>query len=485
MAAAEGLTSLLWVLLCAVGAPALLGAGIALSLGLSPRTGWRQFVFWAYLSGQFAQAVVTALWVATGRLLPGWGLPAIAGGLGTALLLWARRRAEAEVEVRPSGDPWLRGAVLVLVLLCIDQYLLHATTPVIVGDEGNAWSSKARMLYLAGDMRPWFTSQYVANPSYPMFNPLMQALAFASSGRVLSWENRLPLQAFGVTLLLLLSAIVERRLPRWLGIGLLIAFASASDIAFWSQTAYSDFLLACILLAVMHAWLQFEATGRRVHWRLCCIALAALLATKNEGVMLTGAFAAAAVSTRWLLRRRVAPAQLGWHWAWLLLPAATLFVGQWFNAHFGLKVDLSGPGYREGSNILGLLLHWLPIRIGPVLSFYARLLFDLDLTRWLLLAAFLAPLSWRRAELQSAQLWSWLTVVLGMTGYVLVFIGIQVDDGKPDGPARGLLWNMQTAADRTLLHLMPAAVLVLSLGLQRPTGREGGTAGAAARPICG
>lgn len=37
----------------------------------------------------------------------------------------------------------------------------------------------------------------------------------------------------------------------------------------------------------------------------------------------------------------------------------------------------------------------------------------------------------------------------------------------PGSPEQGLLWHLHTATDRTLLHVLPTAVLTIALYLQR------------------
>lgn len=464
MAAAEGLTSLLWTALCAVLAPLLLGAGCLRWLGLSPRHGRRLFAAWAYLVGQFAAAALTALWLWLARPLPGICLPALAAGLGAALLWSARRRPQPPQS--PRGDPWLVAVTLLLVLFSLDRSLLWNLQPILTGDEANIWSAKARVLYAADDLAAWLGMQYARHPSYPMFDPLLQVLAFAGSGRVLLWESRLPLQAFAPALLLLLSVAVERRLPRWPGIAALVAFAGSDAFLRWAPTVYADLLVAFALLAAFDAWQRFEAGGPRVWWRLCCIAGAELLASKNEGAMLALCAVLAVLLARALQRGQVAPLQLGWQWLWLLVPLATLLAGQLFDAHHGLRTDLVDPAHSDGRGMLGQILHWLPERLPVVLGSYGQRLLDPATTRWLLLAALLAPLG-LRARPTPAQLASWLLLALALCGYVLVFVGTTADLGEPDGPARGLLWHLDTAADRTLLHLLPTAVLAMCLQLER------------------
>lgn len=467
MAVPEGLSALLCTLLCAVLAPAVLGAGLVQQFGLSPRAGWRLFVAWSYLCGQAAQAVLTALWIGAGQPLPGWSLSLLGATLGAVLFVRGRRSSALSFVPRRRADPWVAATLLVLLLLWFDQSLLRSLQPLIEADEADIWAAKARMLYSGGPFRPWLDSAYVRHPAYPLFDPLLQVVAFAANGRVLLWENRLPLQFFGPVLLLLLADFVDGRLPRWLACAVLVAFASSVPFFVHSTTAYADVLLALALFAALDAWRRFEAERALVYWRLCCVAFAVLLATKNEGAMLALAAIAAIVVARLWLRGRDAPLRLRWNWLWLLLPGAVWIAGRLFNAHFGLVTDLVDPTLSSGRGLMGQILHWLPQRAGPVATYYFGLLTDGSATRWLLLAMLLAPLAAVRGALVSAQVWSWLTVGFAVLGYMLVFVGTTADQGGPDGAALGLQWHLRTAADRTLLHVLPVAVMSLGLWLAR------------------
>ncbi|GAB4149403.1 MAG: hypothetical protein Fur0037_17730 [Planctomycetota bacterium] len=475
MAPAEGLTSLLWVSVCSVLAPAWLGAGVVRFIGLSSSDGWRQFAFWSYLVGQVVQAALTALWLAAGKPVPGPCLPLVAFALGSCLILRVRRSAAGSGARRVPRDPWICALAAILVLIHMDQCLLRNLHPIISTDEASIWSSKARLLYSADDMGSWFSLHYARNPSYPMFNPLMQVLAYASSGRVLWWENRLPLQAFSLTVLLQLSAVVEQMLPRWLGAVLLIAFASSSSLLSWGSTVYSDLLVGCTLLAVMCAWMRFEAERERMPWRLFCLSLCGLLSSKHEGFMLAIAFAVAVVSTRALLKKRLLPASLGMDWWWALAPAAAVLAGQWFNWHFGLSSRPDAPAFAHVSKVADLIgvLPRMASHIPQAFQSYASLLLEIGVTRWLLALGALSPLLWRRGSLEPARAWSWAAIALSLGGYVLVYACIATDQGDAREAARRLEWYAKYGFDRTMLHMLPAAVLALALNLRRDARMHG------------
>jgi len=463
-------------LLGAVVAPALLGCGVVRALGLSPRDGRRAFVAWAYLVGHFALAWVTFAWAAAGRALPGWLLPVAAASIGT-MLWWLTDRHDARRAVtspravippRVPGDRWVAGAVLALSVAVLERGSLRNLHAVLDGDSANIWSAKARLLMAPGAWQPLFGTNYVQHADYPLFNPLVQVLAFGSSGESLWWEHRLPMQLFAVALLLLLSTAVERRLPRWLAIAVLATMATSVFLTM-APTLCADVLLALGLLGTVDAWSRWRATGRAAWWRLGCIGMAAMLATKAEGAMLTLSIVlAGAVALLVSRATHVAPeaperrARLTLRQlAWLLVPVVTLAAGQWFNATYGLANDLASTG-ADGRGLFGRIVFWFPDRILPVLGYYADLAVAGGATRWLFGAALLAPLAaGMRARCFDAA-WPWLTVVVALCGYVLVFVGTTANSGGPDGPSLGLVWHLGTAADRTVLHLLPTAALAFA-----------------------
>src|SRR5712672_457982 len=275
MAVPEGLIAQAWTVLCAVLAPAVFGAGIVRWLGLGPAHGWRVFAAWSYLVGQYTLAHATSLWLLARQPLPGWCLPLFALLGGSALLLAHRRRGIDRSDTPPAHDRWLGLLCIVLAIVCIDQFLRVNVQPILASDEGDIWSAKAKVLYCADSMPvPFGLALYARHTDYPLFDPLVQVLAFASHGRVLQWENRLPIQCFGISLLLLLSAALGHYTSRWLAAAAMVAFTSSLFFQ-CTTTAYADVMVAFALLAAVDGWLRWQQTGERVWWRLCCFGLAA------------------------------------------------------------------------------------------------------------------------------------------------------------------------------------------------------------------
>lgn len=452
MAIPEGLISQLWVVLGAIGAPLCLGIGAVRWLGLRPEHGRRAAVGYGYLLGQFLLAQATLLWLVLGQPVPGMLLPLVALAAGAVLWRQTRRRMPSAVAATwPQWIVWL--PLLLLAVWLLDCSLATNTQVIRFGDEAEIWAAKAKVLYSAPVLDPKLAlPNLVKHADYPLFNPLVQVLAFASCGRTLQYENRLPIQAFGFCLLLLLSAAMTRRAHPLAAAAALFAFAGTT-FARCSVTADADVMLACAVLAAVEALLRWRETGEAVWWRLAALALAAMLMTKNEGAMLAVAVTVPFAVGWWRERRRIAN-PLPWREAgWLLLPAATVVVGRVFNGCYHLHNDLMMV--TGGRGMFARILDNLSTRLSTVTGFYGRLLVDPAQQRLLLLgflvALPLAALHGARRPGPGGPARLYAVLVMALCGYMLVFVGTNAE----------LLWHLTTAAHRTVLHVLPLAALGL------------------------
>jgi hypothetical protein len=452
VAPAEGLTSQLWTLAGAVVAPAVFGAGLVRVLGLSRADGLRVCAAWSFLVGQLALAAMTLLWLIAGQPVPGPALAAAALLAGGAIL-WRRGTGPARPQRTRKGR-WIGIVTLVLIAFVVDRCLLHNLEPVTVGDEAEIWAAKAKVLYGSPgfDLR-FGLSSYAVHPDYPLFDPLVQVLSFANAGTILQFENRLPMQGFAVALLLLLSAELQRRCSLAVTLMVLTAVTASSFLVF-GITCYADVMLAGAMLSTAAAWLRWQETGERRWWALCCIALAAALSAKNEGSLLAAAALGAVVLAR-LLRRTPGPALPLRAWCWLGVPLAAVLVHRGFNAWFALTNDLVDPQLGGGRGLFGRMADLFGERACTVAKFYGSLLLDQPIGRLLVPLFLLAAVSCGRQLRRAAVLPLLLFVVFALLGYMLVFVGTNAD----------LQWHLQTAANRTVLHVLPVAALGLGMAL--------------------
>ncbi|MBZ0150441.1 MAG: hypothetical protein K8J09_02840 [Planctomycetes bacterium] len=443
MALPEGLTTWVWVATMSVAAPGLLGFGLVRWLGLTPAHGRAFALGVGYIVGHYVLAHVTLLWLWRGQPLPGWLLPIAAATTGAWLWRRATRRpptAVAGPANTPAATWWSWLPVLVLTLLLLDTFTATGAQLVRYSDEAVNFAAKAKLLYCA----PGFDlgaglGGFVEHPDYPLFNPLTQVLTFASAGRVLHAENRLPVQFFAVALLGMLSAALHRRAHPLVATLVLVAFAGTS-FASMAPTAYADVMLAAATLAAAESLLRWRETGERALLGLAGLAMGAMVATKNEGAMLVlallGPFVVERVWWWWRLPKRSA---LWWPAAaWLLVPLSALLFQRAFNRHYGLQNDLV---------LFGRIADQLASHGPRLLDYYWGLLTDPALHRLLpltfLVAAPIACLLRGREVVAGALLFA--SFLLAMGAYSLVFLGTVYD----------LQWHLDVAADRCVLHVLP------------------------------
>ncbi len=443
----------------AILAPALLGFGLLRALGVPAETERRCVLALAYLVGHFVMAHVIYVWLVLGQPVPGWSLSLFAAAAGV-LLLRGRPRGVA-TGPRAATSPLVWVPLLVLCLLFLDAFFTTNVDPIRRSDEAEIWASKAKVLFAT----PGFDIRhplhfFVQHPDYPLLDPLVQVLSFANAGAVLHHENRLPIQMFALALLALLSAALSRRAHGLIGNLALVAFAGSS-FAFQAPTAYADTMLACATLACVDCLLRWRESGNAAWWRVGCIAMAAMLATKNEGAML--AVVVVFVFTCDQVITRVRRPRLK-DLAWLLVPGSTFVLGSAFNRYYDLRNDLLDPAAGGGKGLLERVVGQVPTHAQPVAEHYGGMLIDANLHRLLPLALCAAVLLhalpiWRRQVAAGAVLPA-ATFALATLGYMTVFVGTHSD----------VHWHLGTAADRTLQHVLPLAVLGLcALVWPRPT----------------
>lgn len=433
----------------AVAAPLCLGAGLTGALGVTWSTGRRAFLACSYLVGHLVLAPLTYLWLLGGKPVPGLALPILAAAAGGLLLARQARRRTGPVGSSPPD--WLGAAAAVICCaffanMCVSTNM----SPIVAGDEALIWSSKARVLYATSDFAIGAgLANDVGHAAYPLLNPLIQTLAFASAGGVVPFESRIPIQAFSLCLILLLSASLSRRAPRIVAIATVVAFTGASSFVASGTTACADAMLAFSVLLAGHSWLRFHETGDAAHWRVLCLALAATVATKNEGYMLAVVLGIGLGPFLLVARPR---RSIGAQWLWLAAPSAAVALGLWFNSHYGLVTDLVDPNRGDGMGLLERSIRRLPERAGTVAAFYRDAIIGPE-SRWIVLLALLGAAVTCVRDLRRPVVPLALVVAGGLTAYMLVFVGT----------TSPLEWHLLTAAHRTILHVTPLAALVLGL----------------------
>lgn len=451
----EGLIGYVLMILCTVIVPGWFGLGVVRAMGLRATHGVRASLAYGYLVGHLLLAVVMWLWLLLGKPFPGWLFPVVATLAGT--LLYVRTRTAEQPGIVRERTNWLVLVPLVLVIIpVLDAAARWNVNPLLFGDESLIWASKAKVWFsAAADERGLLLKNFVEHPDYPMWNPLMQNLSFASAGRVLHWENRLPLQAVSVALLMLMSAAMTRRSHAIVAAVVLFAFAG-STFATWSQVAGSDVLLACATLASVDALLRWRETGEQVWWRLACCAGAGMLASKNEGTLLVPVVAVAFAAHWWFAgARSKSLGQFFRRALWLLLPVATWLAHFVHNNTYELGNTLVKD--TSGRGMLTRITEQFSTYAPQVGQFFYEYCIDVSRSRWILPATLLAAIAVvlrQRLRCRVEPAFALLAVTwLAACGYLMVFIGTPSD----------LTWHLQTACDRILIHVLPVACLSLAM----------------------
>jgi hypothetical protein len=458
----DAVTSLAVVVACTVLAPAWLGFGCIRLFGVDRSCGLRAAWAYGYFVGHLLLAPLMFLWLVAGQPFPGWLLPVAAAITGTLLFRRSRTRTAPATHGAGRRHSLRLLACIVLPLLVvlvplIDLFSRIAVQPIMYGDESFIWAAKAKVWFsLSGENFGLLLRSYVSHPDYPMWNPLVHCLAFASVGDVLHWENRLPFQGFSVALLLLLSSALTRRSHPMIAAVVLLAF-SGTIFAENACASGADVMLAFATLACVDCLLRAKETGDALWWRLACLALAGMLASKNEGVLLAFAVMTAfGLQAGLKLLRSMPPKRLVGHALWLLLPAGVWLGHFKLNSAFGLHNDLMMT--TDGRGLLARIQHQFADYAPKVWDFFYDYCIDVARSRWLLPATAVAAIvvfvcDWRRARSNNALVLiaiTWATVFV----YALVFIGSN---------AASIDWHLGTAFDRILMQTLPVATLGLAM----------------------
>lgn len=286
-----------------VGPVALLAAGL----------GWQALLPRPLERSRAARAgfgyLIGAAWVA----LAAWALGHVAGArlsrelfLGLALApalagSVAALRRRAKRSRRPSGPAvrrrhawavWVAAAFGTVVSLALVADAV--TEPVRDFDGRMTWGTAARYLAADGRTTPAAFSDeaaFVVHPRYPIGLPILRAAAVELGGRGFGSFAERPLYAlFLPALLLALWPTLSRSFGRRAGLLALLLVGSA-PVLLWDfdtgpRSTYSDFPLAAFLGGAVVAWLH--PAIRREAWRggVAGLLLAAVVASKNEGLLL-------------------------------------------------------------------------------------------------------------------------------------------------------------------------------------------------------
>jgi hypothetical protein len=392
-----------------------LAAGGAVLWGIRGWRSWAEFVRLiglAYLLGVAVEGVLATLVLVGGG---GVGVPFV---LVSALLVVVggvvlgrhlERRRPTWHDERSTREPFALVAIAVAALAAVALEALFRVARLqgVAGWDGWAfWTPKAESIYFAGGLDVGALRQ-LANPSYPMLVPALQAMDFHFMGKADTVTLAVQYWILLTGFVLSLVALLRPRVPLWVLCPFLALLCVMPEVERRALHTMGDlpldyfFVGAALCLAL---WLV-----EREPWLLASfgILLCASIATKREGQLLAACLVAATAIATWRSKRL---------WIPIVGTAALAYAINipwriWWSSR-GLEPDTPELGLRE-----------LPShadRILPALHQTLGLLFSYD--GWLLavpLALASAILLASRRRFQLPVLYA-LTTLFGVIGYTWI-----------------------------------------------------------------
>lgn len=460
---------------------------LTLGWGLSSCT-WFVALCWCGPPGKSFCVAETLGFVAVGMLLLWLSRRAATGGSRDAdqaeasALLDGDRVPDTRQE-RPSWEAkpeWSRGRRLTVVAFVaatafavlgfVGQYL---TEPHGDWDAWGIWNMRARGVFRAGeDWRVAFNPAYM-HADYPLLLPMGNARCWTYLGAERVGTPIIAGVVFTLASIGLLAAGVGRL--RGENQGLLAGLALLGTVSFLEQggSQYADvplafFFLAAVLLSAIH-----DVSPSRPGGLLFLAGLAVGLAawTKNEGMLMALAWLVARSVVAW---RRGGGREVARQWAFAAAGAVpVLVVVALFKYSLAPANDLvSGQAAGSGWTRLANPMRWVLIAGGTIRAIVASLRAHV----------IILPLCWfflgkARDYPRLALGGAMATIGLVLAGYLAVYLTTPHD----------VTWHMKTSADRLLMQVWPAMLLVLFLNLgdplEQPATGVDSTSGAPSREI--
>jgi hypothetical protein len=390
------------------------------------------------------------------------GLPVLAGVeiVMLAVLGWVVQRRRGGAGVPPgaaTGSPtfpsWLPATGLIVMLGLFAAAFVHVTelNPQGGWDAFSIWNLRARFLLHSATWKFAVTPHPVGtHMEYPLLLSSLVARAWKYAGVPSGLEPAAIALLFSAALVVLLVSSLA--LVRGTSLALLAGVVLLANPSFLNQAPlqYADIPLAYFFLGAMALIACGGGSPRRARWLSLAGVFGGFAAwTKNEGVLMVVALAAALLVSAW----RAA----GWRSAireaglFLLGALPGLLLAVWFKVVFAPSDPMAG----QISAGLGPKLfnggRWLQIAGG-----FLRQAFELYLVPLVLLAAACGLL--RLRPRQERTLAPVAAVLVVLAGYFAIFLVTTYD----------LEWLFASALDRLYLHVWPAMVLAAFLLLRRP-----------------
>jgi hypothetical protein len=379
-------------------------------------------------------------------------LLALVGGVQLVRILWGREHPDATTPSPPQPPPtpygfwdWVFiGLLAVLCLFVVPRALMY---PLWSWDAIAMWGFKARVFYLRGSVD---LSGFEAHNYYPNLVPLLVTYLYLCLGQANDLLVKMVFPLWGGAFLMLLFGMLRRLgLSHTLALGLTTFFA-LNGITFithlhivYADLAFTYFALGAV--GFIYLWLADAVPPRTLP--LAALFFAGLPWSKFEGVPLAGTILLAAVLTLLWLR----PPRLARRLALLAWPLGGLLLG-----YLPWRLFARSHGIETGSD--------------HILGFYFQQLFQaLPALGLALMNPTLFGILWPTAGL--ALVLSGKKIFTTPILFLVLFLGgnflaiLLAYAVAPTSPAEFHLY-LRATLDRLLLHLTPAAVLLLGEGVK-------------------
>lgn len=444
----------------------MLGIALLSAIGKPFRADRVEYCGQAIVFGSLLVAALMALALAFAMPIEPWILWSLYGGV-SALLLWVGTR-RGTIGESASGSAvegrWSRLAYWLAIAFALGVVVHSAwqarIVPIVIGDEAAIWTSKARFLLRAGafdDRLAGFLAEspfvWLQHADYPLLNPLLQAHALAHFAPDSPVVGRVPVQFFGVALVLLLTSALRARVSAWIGVPLLLIVIGLDRTAIGLSRSDADLMLATALLGVFDNLGRFVTQGDRRRLPILALFAASALWTKHDAAVPAVALLCALavdVLCGGRVLRKVASRRTDLLWGLVAVAPVVFTIA--FNTRMGVANDLMGANVR-GRGLIELIFEQFGERVWVVTKwFFAEQFWISERTGYLVLLYLCLFFMRLRVWRAGADRFAIGAIGLTFVGYALVLIG----------SFHEVVYILDHAGARLTYHLMPTVAMACS-----------------------
>ena len=295
-----------------LGVPLALGFAILSIAGIGLRMDLLGMLGWSWTIGAVGQGAFVFLWCLSGIGFEHVFLPV----LGEMLLIFFVLRGTRPIkdrEVVERAPRWSMrvfycGLAVTFVVL-IGRFLDASLEPAFTHDEAHHWVLRAKILWHTGGFGGEFFNEmqgHVQHKDYPWLNPLLQLWSFILHSDVSIVVNRLPIQAFAISQVLILASLLRRVIHPALAGLLLVIYISPGESIVATTLAQGDAMVGHGLLCAIAAWTRARLDAHAGWYRIAALCLAMMVVSKNEGILYL-ACGFAGIAAAWIVAVRRVP----------------------------------------------------------------------------------------------------------------------------------------------------------------------------------